>query len=94
MLTFEKEAFYITILTTIISILEEPTYWILFWTTVALLIFIKRVSAWDTYVSVFRNKEFFKKMSLAQYDKIQEKDDIIVLNFVWWLSYLNIEPIL
>ncbi len=94
MFSLEKQAFYITILTTVISVVEEPTYWILFWTTIALLIFVKRVSAWDAYVSVFRNKDFFKKMSLVEYNKIQEKNDIVVLNFVGWLSYLNVEPLL
>jgi len=94
MFSLEKQAFYITILTTIISVVEDPTYWILFWTTIALIIFVKRVSAGDAHVTIFRNKDFFKKMSLEEYAKIQNKNDIVVVNFIWWLSYLNIEPLL
>lgn len=94
MLKLEKSAFYITILTTIISVVEDATYWILIWTAIALIIYIKRVSSGDAYVSVFRNKDFYKKTSLEDYIKEQEKDDIVVLNFVWWLSYLNVEPLL
>lgn len=94
MFKLEKSAFYIMILTIIISVLEDATYWILIWTTIALIIFVKRVSAGDAYVSVFRNKDFLKKMSLDEYSLIQEKNDIVVVNFIGWLSYLNIEPLL
>lgn len=90
----EKGAFVIMVITTLLSVLEEPTYGILVGTTIALLIFIKQVSAGDAFVSVFRQKTFFQKMSLDEYVKIQEKEDIVVVNFVGGLSYLNIEPLI
>lgn len=89
--SLEKTAFYITLVTAILSVVEEPTYWILAWTAITLMIFIKKVTQWDAKVSIFRNKEFLDKLDLSKYVDIQDKNDIILMKFVWWLNYLNIE---
>lgn len=87
----EKSAFYITLITMFFSVVEEATYWILIWTALSLLIFLKRVNQWDAKVSIFRNQEFLDKVSLSKYIDMQDENDIILMKFVWWLNYLNIE---
>lgn len=87
----EKRSFYITLLVTFVSVFYEPTYWIILWTAISLLIFLKWVTNWNAKVSIFRNKNFFDKMWIHKYVKIQENNDILLLKFVWWLNYLNLE---
>lgn len=87
----EKKAFYITLLVAFIAVVEEPTYGIVLWSAISLLIFLKWVTNWDIRVSVFRNKEFLDKLDLHKYLKIQDENDIVLIKFIWWLNYLNIE---
>ncbi len=94
MYRMRRFAFAVMALTTVVSVLEDPTVGILLGTSVALLAFIRGVSAGDAYVSVFRKGEFHRKTSLADYVRDQTADDVIVVNFVGGLSYLNVEPLL
>ncbi len=87
----EKQALYITLITTFFSVFWEPTYWILIWTVVTLIIYIKKITNSDASISVFRKNSSPIKISLWKYINNQENEDIILTKFSWWLNYLNIE---
>lgn len=94
MYRMQRSAFAIMMVTTVVSVLEDPTVGILLGTSIALIVFIRGVSAGDAYVSVFRKGVFHRKESLSEYVRDQSGDDVIVVNFVGGLSYLNVEPLL
>jgi MFS superfamily sulfate permease-like transporter len=87
----EKQALYITLITTFFSVFWEPTYWILIWTVITLIIYIKKITNSDASISVFKKTWNPEKIFLWKYLKDQQKWDIILTKFSWWLNYLNIE---
>lgn len=87
----EKQALYITLITTFFSVFWEPTYWILIWTVITLIIYIKKITNSDASISVFRKNTWPEKISLWKYLKDQKDWDIILTKFSWGLNYLNIE---
>lgn len=89
--SLEKTAFYIILITLIISVLEEPTYGILAGTAISLLIFLKGVYHAKPMVNLFRKGEFVEKMELKKYLHTQEAKDTIVVKLPWGLNYINIE---
>lgn len=91
----EKTAFFIMIITTLVSIIEDATFWILLWTFLALIIFIKRISSWILCVSIFNKWDFIQKISLKKFiDSDQNIWDILIIKFRWTINFLNIESIL
>lgn len=89
--SMEKTAFWITIVTTVLAVLDDPIVWILVWTIISLLIFLKKTTKQWASVSIFRDHKLFQKMNLSEYINIQKEWDLILLKFNAWLSYLNIE---
>lgn len=89
--SLEKQALYITLITTFFSVFWEPTYWILIGTVITLIIYIKKITNGDASVSIFRTGGFSQKISLWKYLKDQKDWDLILTKFSWGLNYLNIE---
>jgi len=89
--TFKKTSFFIVIITILVSIFFDTVIWILVWTTMALLVFIKRTSNEQINVTVFNNKKFTSKTSLEEYIWQQKSDDTVILKFAWQINYLNSE---
>lgn len=89
--SLEKSAFFITLVTTFFSVFWEPTYWILIWTAVTLIIYIRKITNSDANISVFRQNWEVEKISLWKYLHNQQNWDLILAKFSWWLNYLNIE---
>ena len=87
----EKAAFFITLVTTFFSVFWEPTYGILIWTSITLIIYIKKITNQDANISVFRKNESTQKISLSNYINWQKDKDLILVKFSGWLNYLNIE---
>lgn len=87
----EKTAFFITLVTTFFSVFWEPTYWILIWTAVTLIIYIRKITNSDANISVFRKGWNVEKISLSKYLNNQQNWDLILTKFSWGLNYLNIE---
>lgn len=87
----EKQAFFITLVTTFFSVFWEPTYGILIGTCITLIIYIKKITLQDANISVFQGKDFAKKISLGKYIHIQEENDLVLVKFSGGLNYLNIE---
>ncbi len=87
----QKTAFVITLITTFFSVFWEPTYWILIWTSITLLIFLKKMTNQDANISIFRKDKFVQKITLWKYLKIQQDSDIVLMKFSSGLTYLNIE---
>lgn len=87
----EHSALYIAIITAFFTVIEDPTFWIVIWTAITLMIFLKRLTSSWAKVSVFRDKKLHNKLKLVHYIKEQENDDIILLKFAWGLNYLNID---
>lgn len=87
----EKQALFITLVTTFFSVFWEPTYGILIWTVITLLIYVRKITKSDANISIFRKWENVKKMTLLSYLENQNKDDVLLIKFHWGLNYLNIE---
>lgn len=87
----EKQAFYITLITTFFSVFWEATYWILIWTVITLLVYVKKITKSDANITVFREWEHVKKMTLLSYLDNQSSNDLLLIKFHGWLNYLNIE---
>ncbi len=87
----EKQAFIITIITTFFSVFWEPTYGILIWTAITLIVYIGKITNSDAYVTVFREWWHREKISLSRYIHTQQNEDILLTKFYLWLNYLNIE---
>lgn len=87
----EKTAFFITIATTFFAVVFEATYWILIWTAITLIIYIRKITNSDANISVFRKNWDVEKISLTKYLEKQESWDLILTKFSGWLNYLNIE---
>ncbi len=88
----QHSAFYITLITTFFYILEDATIWILVWTALSLIAYIKRVTDSWAKVSLFRNKKYQDKLDFGKYVHHEQKDwDVILLKFSGWLNYLNQE---
>lgn len=87
----QKTAFVITLITTFFSVFWEPTYWILIWTSITLLIFLKKMTNQDANISIFRKDKFVQKITLWKYLKVQQDSDIVLMKFSSGLTYLNIE---
>lgn len=89
--SLEKSAFFITLVTTFFSVFWEPTYWILIWTAVTLIIYIKKITNSDANISVFRKNWEVEKVCLSKYIDNQQFWDLILTKFSGGLNYLNIE---
>jgi MFS superfamily sulfate permease-like transporter len=89
--TLEKTAFFITITTTIFAVVFEATYWILIWTAITLIIYIRKITNSNANISIFRKNGEVEKISLSKYLQKQQDWDVILTKFSWWLNYLNIE---
>jgi MFS superfamily sulfate permease-like transporter len=85
-------AFYIALITAFFTVAEDATFWIVIWTLIALVIYLKRVTSSGAKVSVFRDGKYLKKADFGLYAHKKQQDwDIILLKFDWWLNYLNQE---
>lgn len=91
MYAFKKTSFYIIIVTIVVSIVRDTIIWIMIWTLLSLLIYLKQFTKGDINVTIFRKKEFLKKTLLSQYIHEQHPDDIVIVKFLGELNYLNIE---
>lgn len=89
--SIEKQAFFITLITTFFSVFWEPTYGILIWTAITLIIYIGKITNSDAYVTVFRKWGDREKISLSKYTHSQHHEDVLLTKFSLWLNYLNIE---
>lgn len=89
--SIEKQAFVITLITTFFSVFWEPTYGILIWTAITLIIYIGKITNSDAYVTVFRKWWHREKISLSKYTHAQHNEDVLLTKFSLWLNYLNIE---
>lgn len=89
--SIEKQAFFITLITTFFSVFWEPTYGILIWTAITLIIYIGKITNSDAYVTVFREWWHREKISLTKYTHSQHHEDVLLTKFSLWLNYLNIE---
>lgn len=87
----EKSAFFITLITTFFSVVFEATYWILIWTTITLIIYIKKITNTDANISIWKKGNWPEKVSLSDYVEKQEEWDVILTKFSWWLNFINIE---
>lgn len=88
---FKKTSFALIIVTIFFSVVEDTIIGILVGTALSLLVFVKRVSEWELNVTIFRNKEFFKKTTLLEYLAHQDIQDTVIVKFVWEINYLNSE---
>ncbi|EKE29218.1 MAG: hypothetical protein ACD_2C00207G0004 [uncultured bacterium (gcode 4)] len=84
-------ALYIAVITAFITVVEDPTYWIIIWTSISIMAYLKKITKWGAKVSLFRNGKIHEKLSFSKYLKIQQDGDIVLLKFSWWLNYLNQE---
>lgn len=89
--SIEKQAFVITLITTFFSVFWEPTYGILIWTVITLIIYIGKITNSDAYVTVFRKWWLREKISLSKYTHAQHNEDVLLTKFSLGLNYLNIE---
>ncbi len=87
----EKTSFFIMILTTFFAVLEDAIFWILIWTSVSLIIFVRRIINSHVNVSVFRDNKLFWKMRFWEYIKDQKENDLILMKFISGLNYLTTE---
>ncbi|EKE28699.1 MAG: hypothetical protein ACD_3C00027G0007 [uncultured bacterium (gcode 4)] len=88
----QHSAFYVAVITAFFTVVEDPTYWIIIWTAISLISYLKRVtSSWAT-ISLFRNKKYVEKKDFWKYIHADQKDgDVVLLKFSWGLNYLNQE---
>lgn len=85
-------AFYVAFITAFFTVAEDATFWIIVWTLIALVVYLKKVTSSWAKVSVFRNNKFFKKEDFGHYvHREQEENDVVLLKFDGWLNYLNQE---
>jgi len=91
MYAFKKTSFYVIVATIVVSIIWDNIIGIAVGTVLSLLIYLKQFTKGDIHVTIFRNKEFFKKTLLSQYIHEQDPDDIVIVKFLGELNYLNIE---
>ncbi|MDD3793567.1 MAG: SulP family inorganic anion transporter [Candidatus Gracilibacteria bacterium] len=89
--SIEKQAFFITLITTFFSVFWEPTYGILIGTAITLIIYIGKITNSDAYVTVFRKGGDREKISLSKYTHSQHHEDVLLTKFSLGLNYLNIE---
>ncbi len=87
----EKTSFFILVLTTFFAVMEDSIFWILVWTSVSLIIFVRRIINSHVNVSVFRDNKLFWKMRFWEYIKDQQENDIILMKFISGLNYLTTE---
>jgi MFS superfamily sulfate permease-like transporter len=87
----EKTSFFIMVLTTFFAVLEDAIFWILVWTSVSLIIFVRRIINSHVNVSVFRDNKLFWKMRFWEYIRDQKENDIILMKFISGLNYLTTE---
>jgi MFS superfamily sulfate permease-like transporter len=87
----EKTSFFILVLTTFFAVMEDSIFWILVWTSVSLIIFVRRIINSHVNVSVFRENKLFWKMRFWEYIKEQKENDIILMKFISGLNYLTTE---
>lgn len=90
----KKTSFYIILITIFFSVIEDNVVWLLIWTLISMLVFLKRVTNSKLNITVFRNKEFYAKMPLSRYIWEQKKQDTIIIKLVWEINYLNIDSYL
>lgn len=90
----ERKAFYIMLVTTVLSVLEDPLIGILTWIVFALFIMLKRFYHSDTLVNIFRGGEFIKKVSLKDYIQEQQKGDTAIVKLPWGVNYMTSENLL
>ena len=89
--SLDKVSFYLTLFVAFVTVADDPIIGIVLGTSIALIVFLGKVSKGNVDVTVFRDKVFFDKLPLSQYVKIQHKNDTIIYRFAGTLNYLNIE---
>lgn len=87
----ERKAFYIILITILLSVLEEPTLGILVGTSLSLLVFLKGVYNSRPTINIFRDKKFYAKLPVKTYLEHQKEGDVVVIKLPWGLNYINIE---
>ncbi len=88
---YDRFAFAITMLTAAITTFDDPLIAILAATTITLIVFIKKVSDGNVYVSIFRNGDYYVKARLREYIPKQEPEDTLIYKFSGSLTYINVE---
>ncbi|MFZ3233112.1 MAG: SulP family inorganic anion transporter [Patescibacteria group bacterium] len=88
---FDRTAFFLTFLVAAITVIDDPTMGILAGTAVSLIVFIKKVSDGNVKVSVFRKGEYFGKIRVKEYLRLQKPGDVLIYRFNGSVTYLNVE---
>lgn len=88
---FDRTAFFLTFLVAAITVADDPTVGILAGTAISLIVFIKKVSDGNVKVSIFRKGEYFGKVRVKEYLKLQKPGDVLIYRFNGSVTYLNVE---
>lgn len=88
---YDRFAFMLTLLTALITVLDDPLVAILATTSIALIVFLKKVSDGNVRVSVLRDGAYHAKIRLKDYVRDQRKGDTVIYKMNGSLTYLNIE---
>lgn len=87
----EQLAFWIALLTAFFTVVEDPTIWIIAWTAITLIVYIKRLTQNDANISVFKQDGSVEKLKLTSYIDSQSSSDTLLIKFSGGLNYMNIE---
>ena len=80
--SLKKTSFYIILITIIVSIIEDTMIGLIVGTLISLLIFLKRVTNTELYITIFRKNKFWRKEVLSKYIHDQSAEDIIVIKLL------------
>lgn len=91
---FDHQDAVILAIVAFVTFLTDPVYGILAWVSISLLWYIKRNTESTPYVTIFRDKVFYKKTTLDKYiTRHQHEQDIIVIKFVGEINFINMSMI-
>lgn len=90
----ERKAFYIMVVTTVLSVLEDPLVGILVWIVLALFMMLKRFYHSETLVNIFREGVFVQKVTLKEYATLQQSGDTAIVKLPWGVNYMTTENLL
>lgn len=89
-LYYDTKSLYFMLCVWLITWITDPIIWVIIWTAVGLLIHLYHLTQWKIYVTIFRDKKFYKKIDLHRYLQEQKSEDIIICKFLWEINFLTI----
>lgn len=87
----DKVSFVTAIIVAVITVAEDPIVWLIVWTIIAFILFVRHVSIWKINVTIFRDLLFYNKITLRKYLAKQSINDSIIIKFPTTINYLNAE---